>query len=667
LSVAVASIDPNAKYGPGGYGSEGYIDANTSALAYEIEFENDASATAPAQQIVITDQLDADLDWKTLQFTEVAFGDTRISIPTGSQYFETTVSMTYNGTTFNVQIELGVNLETGLLYARFLSVDPATELPPNVLTGFLPPEDGTGRGQGHISYTVSLKSGLATGATITNVARIQFDGGEIIATNQVAPHDASQGTDPTLECLNTVDAGTPTSTVTSLPVSEASTSFTVTWSGNDDTGGSGVGTFDVYVSDNGGVYALWLDDTSETSATFTGVDRHRYRFYSVATDNVGHPEAVPTSAQAITLVDAAEPSLDVDGNGTPDALTDGILVLRYLFDPAGSWNYSDALGSGAFRTNRELIRNRLGFESSTVLDVDGNGAADALTDGILILRYLFDPTGSWNYSDSLGSGATRTTREAIRAYLDEWTSGQGSALAESSTDSVPDAAALVAKTGSLFETASAALPEATVTADFAPADAASATRSIAAEESEADSAAVVESAVPANPSLPVETPAPSTFQTTVIDAASLAPIVEAVLADGLAAGLSARTLAALTQMSIAIVDLPEAGISRVSGWTIYLDRDAAGQGWFVDSTPGSDEEFLASSDGTQQAVDPRAVDRVDLLTVMEYELDHLAGLVGVDSPSADQASGELSTDLRSGMRKRYLDSLFAEDESAGWL
>jgi hypothetical protein len=53
-----------------------------------------------------------------------------------------------------------------------------------------------------------------------------------------------------------------------------------------------------------------------------------------------------------------------------------------------------------------------------VLDVDGNGTPDALTDGILILRYLFDPAGDWNYSDALGTGATRTSRSAIRAYLD---------------------------------------------------------------------------------------------------------------------------------------------------------------------------------------------------------------------------------------------------------
>jgi hypothetical protein len=112
--------------------------------------------------------------------------------------------------------------------------------------------------------------------------------------------------------------------------------------------------------------------------------------------------------------------LDADGNGTADALTDGILILRYLFDPHGSWNYADALGSGATRTTRTAIREYLDNGLTLALDADGNGTADALTDGILILRYLFDPAGSWNYADALGSGATRNTRAAIREYLNQY-------------------------------------------------------------------------------------------------------------------------------------------------------------------------------------------------------------------------------------------------------
>jgi subtilisin family serine protease len=115
---------------------------------------------------------------------------------------------------------------------------------------------------------------------------------------------------------------------------------------------------------------------------------------------------------------AASRSLDVDGNGTADALTDGILILRYLFAPTGDWTYADAVGPGATRTTRSELRSHLDPGRSTMLDVDGNGTADALTDGILILRYLFAPNGTWAYGDAIGTGATRTTRDAIRAFLD---------------------------------------------------------------------------------------------------------------------------------------------------------------------------------------------------------------------------------------------------------
>jgi len=74
---------------------------------------------------------------------------------------------------------------------------------------------------------------------------------------------------------------------------------------------------------------------------------------------------------------------------------------------------NDALGSGATRTIRENIKGFLDGGVTTALDPDGNGTADALSDGILILRYLFDPSGQWNVADALGSGATRTTRDAI--------------------------------------------------------------------------------------------------------------------------------------------------------------------------------------------------------------------------------------------------------------
>jgi hypothetical protein len=91
---------------------------------------------------------------------------------------------------------------------------------------------------------------------------------------------------------------------------------------------------------------------------------------------------------------------------------------------------------------------------TNVLDVDGNGTPDALTDGILILRYLFDPAGAWNYSDALGSGATRTTRAAIKAHLDQYVPASAAA-------SAPEAAAAGAP-ASLLDVADGSVPAAAV-------------------------------------------------------------------------------------------------------------------------------------------------------------------------------------------------------------
>src|SRR5262249_47623759 len=151
--------------------------------SYRIDFENEATATAPAQRVVVTDQLDPNLDWSTFQLTDLGFGDTLLSVPAGSQHYLTTVYMTYNGKPFQVQVEASLNAQTGQVYATFQSIDPNTDLPPDVLTGFLPPEDGTGRGMGHIAYVIKPKANLSTGTRIRNVALITFDANPSIATD----------------------------------------------------------------------------------------------------------------------------------------------------------------------------------------------------------------------------------------------------------------------------------------------------------------------------------------------------------------------------------------------------------------------------------------------------------------------------------------------------
>ena len=53
------------------------------------------------------------------------------------------------------------------------------------------------------------------------------------------------------------------------------------------SGGSGIASYSIYASENGGAFAP-LTDTTETTATFFGQSGNTYAFYSVATDNVGN-------------------------------------------------------------------------------------------------------------------------------------------------------------------------------------------------------------------------------------------------------------------------------------------------------------------------------------------------------------------------------------------
>ena len=116
---------------------------------------------------------------------------------------------------------------------------------------------------------------------------------------------------------------------------------------------------------------------------------------------------------------------------------------------------------------------------------------------------------------------------------------------------------------------------------------------------------------------------------------------------GAAQGLDAATLAKLAQVQFVISDLPGSYLGDTDGNEIYIDSNAAGYGWFVDPTPATDEEFTATPIAKQlQAVDPRAVDHIDLLTVVEHELGHVAGYDDLDALANNLMSGTLGVGVR---------------------
>ncbi|MCG8648346.1 MAG: hypothetical protein MI861_00850, partial [Pirellulales bacterium] len=288
----ISSFDPNDIVGPPGFGEANFI-TKEAPLPFTIRFENQADADAPAQEVFITQQLDSDLDLATFELGDVGFGDFFFDVPDGRSFFQDTFDLT-DSLGVLVELTAGLDVNTGLASWTFRSLDPITgDLPFDALAGFLPPNVTGPEGEGFVSYTVQTKQSLVTADVIDSEATIVFDLNEPIDTPAI---------------FHTIDDGVPDSSVETLPAQVASSSFEVRWSGQDDPGGSGIASFDVFISENDGPFTLLLDDTTETSTTFIGEDGKTYRFFSVATDNVGFRQADPAQAQATTTVNLpAEP------------------------------------------------------------------------------------------------------------------------------------------------------------------------------------------------------------------------------------------------------------------------------------------------------------------------------------------------------------------------
>ncbi|MDA7755620.1 hypothetical protein N8933_11485, partial [Pseudomonadales bacterium] len=111
-------------------------------------------------------------------------------------------------------------------------------------------------------------------------------------------------------------------------------------------------------------------------------------------------------------------SFDVDENLEAQPLTDGLLVIRHLFGFSGDALISDAVTVGANRESSEAIAKYL-TEGNLELDIDGNGKAEPLTDGLLLMRYLYEFSGDSLIKGAIGAGAERDTAEEVEAYIRE--------------------------------------------------------------------------------------------------------------------------------------------------------------------------------------------------------------------------------------------------------
>ncbi len=138
---------------------------------------------------------------------------------------------------------------------------------------------------------------------------------------------------------------------------------------------------------------------------------------SVVVSSSSDPDDNASSYSIISSPALASGDWDIDGDGRADALTDGLLFLRYAFGLTGDALISGVVASDAQYTTASDIEQELATVYTSSGDIDGNGEVDALTDGLLLLRYLFGLDGDTLTAGVIGGGATLTDSATLETYL----------------------------------------------------------------------------------------------------------------------------------------------------------------------------------------------------------------------------------------------------------
>jgi len=112
-------------------------------------------------------------------------------------------------------------------------------------------------------------------------------------------------------------------------------------------------------------------------------------------------------------------NLDIDGDGRVSVFPDGIFVLRYLF---GLPVYPPGLVFAAIVSDTRDMASMHAYLQEGItqkyLDIDGNGSVGALSDGLMVARYMFGSAFAGNKltDGAIAPDATRNLA-GIQSYL----------------------------------------------------------------------------------------------------------------------------------------------------------------------------------------------------------------------------------------------------------
>jgi spore germination protein YaaH len=147
------------------------------------------------------------------------------------------------------------------------------------------------------------------------------------------------------------DRTPPTTGIVTLATQQHDERFRVAWTGWDD---SGIRSYDVQVSVNGGAWVAWLTATTATSALYPGVDGRTYAFRVRATDvhgnasawrslalgTLGTPDSIAVGGFATVLVDGMHMRTSPATDASVMATLDSGAALQVIGGPVSGEGYT---------------------------------------------------------------------------------------------------------------------------------------------------------------------------------------------------------------------------------------------------------------------------------------------------------------------------------------
>jgi len=144
------------------------------------------------------------------------------------------------------------------------------------------------------------------------------------------------------------------------------------------------------------------------------LNNHQFNTTSINISKSSSPIGYEFEAEPFNLELEEKHTWDFDQDGQVDALTDGLILMRHGFSLSGENLIRDATNN--LNITHQDVTNAL-EDAQGILDIDGNGHFDALTDGLILMRYLFSLSGENLIDDAISTSANRISAAEITSYI----------------------------------------------------------------------------------------------------------------------------------------------------------------------------------------------------------------------------------------------------------